>query len=102
MASRLSALGDREPAWWVFFTGKRQEGALAADLLATSFPFYLPLMPWTACCGRYKTNRCLRSFLGHVFVSTEGDERVQLLTTNRVFACLFMPQSEELRATCCD
>jgi transcription antitermination factor NusG len=83
-------------AWWVFHTKPRQEKSLARQLMASSIPFYLPLVSKRFRVRRRTVTSHLPLFASYLFLHGEQDERVAALATNRVVRNIPVADQEKL------
>jgi transcriptional antiterminator RfaH len=80
--SLSTAPADRR--WWVLHTRPRQEKALARQLLEHQVAFYLPIIAKRLHLrGRNLTSH-VPLFPGYVFLLATSEQRLTVLTTNRV------------------
>jgi transcriptional antiterminator RfaH len=70
--------------WWLVYTKARQEKALARYLLARQIPFYLPLVPKANLVRGRRVESHLPLFAGYLFLYGDGEQRGEMLTSNRV------------------
>ena len=83
--------------WWLAHTRPRQEKAAAADFIARSVAFYLPLLSRTSVSrGRPRLAR-EPLFPGYVFVFGTEEDRLTALKTNRLLTVQHVPDGQQLR-----
>lgn len=86
---------DRQ--WWAVYTRSRQEKSLARQLLSYEIPFYLPLIPNERLVSGSRVTSHLPLFGGYLFLFGNEDERVKMMTTNRISRVLPVADGAELR-----
>ena len=91
-------LDSSERRWWAVYTRSRMEKSLARQLLAWEIPYYLPLIPRTSMIGGRRVKSLLPLFTGYLFLYGTEDERVQMLSTNRVAHLWSANRDDELTA----
>jgi transcriptional antiterminator RfaH len=89
-------LDSTERRWWAVYTRSRMEKSLARQLLTLEIPFYLPLIPRTSVIAGRRVKSMLPLFTGYLFMYGNDDERVQMLSTNRVAHLWSAPRVDEL------
>lgn len=75
---------ERERRWRVLYTKARQEKALARELLASTVPFYLPLIAKENVMRGRRIASYIPLFTGYMFLFGDEDERLRTLQTNRI------------------
>ncbi len=85
-----------ERRWWAVYTRSRMEKSLARQLLAWEIPYYLPLIPRSSMIGGRRVKSLLPLFTGYLFLFGTDEERVQMLSTNRVAHLWSASYSDEL------
>lgn len=89
------SIADFLGEWWVAHTKSRNEKALAHDLIRREISYFLP-MSWNV---RRKTRRTIRSLLplfpGYLFCCGKGDDRLELLRTDRVANVIEVADQEQ-------
>ena len=92
-----AAMEPSDRCWRVLYTKARQEKSLARDMFALRIPFYLPLVKKTTARrdGR-KSNSFVPIFAGYVFMFGTEEERVRVLTTNRISRTIEVDDPEQL------
>lgn len=94
------ALPDRA-RWYVAHTKPRQEKALARYALSRRIPFFLPQHARPTAGPRHAACSWIPLFTGYVFLRSDEPQRVEALQSNRIAACLRVPDQagflEDLR-----
>jgi transcriptional antiterminator RfaH len=85
-----------ERRWWAVYTKSRQEKSLARQLLAMEVPFYLPLIHKTSFIAGRRIKSLLPLFGGYLFLYGTEDERIQMLSTDRVAQSWSASEADEL------
>ncbi len=93
---QVESMRDFEGQWWVVHTRRRNEKALAQDLISKDISYFLP-MSWKV---SRKSRRTTRSFLplfsGYLFFCGKESDRVELLKTNRVAHLIEVDNQQKL------
>ena len=92
-----TACDPGERRWWVFYTKARQEKAVARQMHAWEIPFYLPLVKKQVLCRGRRLLTHVPMFTGYVFAYGSAEERIRVLTTNRIVDTLDVPDPDQLR-----
>ena len=82
--------------WLAIYTKARQEKSLARELLKYRIPFYLPLVGKTNIARGRKRTSLIPLFGGYVFLYGSEEERVRMLTTNRISRILTVEDPDQL------
>ena len=95
MVSESLTAGDA--SWWALYTMARQEKQVMRQLYAMQIPFYCPVVSkrQRSPAGRVRVSH-LPLFSNYVFVRADEEQRLQVLTTNRVSRCLPATDGAEL------
>lgn len=88
-------LAAREGFWWVLYTRARMEKAVARQLRAQEFSFYLPVYENTWKANGRKRTSYLPLFPGYVFLHGDEQARVAALETNLL--CTVFPVNDQER-----
>jgi transcriptional antiterminator RfaH len=92
--SSQTGLGGRK--WWAVHTKPRQEKSLARQLLASSIPFYLPLVSKRLRIRNRTFTSRLPLFASYLFVLAEPEERSAALATNRIVRAISVGDQDRL------
>jgi transcriptional antiterminator RfaH len=82
--------------WLALYTKARQEKSLARELLKYRIPFYLPLVKKTSVSRGRKRTSLMPLFGGYVFLCGSEEERLRVLTTNRISRILAVEDPDQL------